>query len=159
MSRSISSGAFSSQRCLIPSRFDLPLEARIEYLTLAVGNAKSHPVSVGGRHETAIAFLTDLEERLEVAQVQLELYTTLLPHVGDSPEVEKKTQALSSRLFTITPVCNSVSSWIRAQLNPILIVMARICGAFRSAHHQVVDLASIGAPRRYHRAANLEQDL
>ena len=85
-------------------RFDLPLDARLEYLTLAVGNAKSHPVSAGGRHETAIAFLTDLEERLEVAQVQLELYTTLLPHAHKSPEMEQKVKALSTKLFTITPV-------------------------------------------------------
>ncbi len=35
-------------------------------------NAKSHPVSAGGRHENAIAFLTELEDQLEVAQVQME---------------------------------------------------------------------------------------
>ncbi|KAI0094802.1 nucleoporin [Irpex rosettiformis] len=82
--------------------FDLPLEARLEYLTLAVGNAKSHPVSVGGRHETAIAFLTDLEEKLEVAQVQLEMYHTLLPHVNDPGEGGEKVRLLSKTLFNIT---------------------------------------------------------
>ncbi|KAI0639300.1 nucleoporin [Trametes polyzona] len=81
--------------------FNLSLDTRLEYLTLAVGNAKSHPVSVGGRHETAIAFLTDLEEKLEVAQVQLELYNTLLPRQHE-PEVSERFKALSLRLYNIT---------------------------------------------------------
>jgi len=82
--------------------FDLSLDARLEYLTLAVGNAKSHPVSAGGRHETAIAFLTDLEEKLEVAQVQLELYNTLLPRINNPGEVGEKVRLLSRALFNIT---------------------------------------------------------
>jgi len=73
-------------------------------LTLAVANAKSHPISAEGRHETAIAFLTDLEEKLDVAQVQLEIYTTLLPHSNDAPEVGERINELSRRLFTMTEV-------------------------------------------------------
>ncbi|KAI0963698.1 hypothetical protein AcW1_000705 [Taiwanofungus camphoratus] len=84
------------------TEFDLPLDARLEYLTLAVGNAKSHPISVGSRHETAIAFLTDLEEKLEVARVQLEMYSTLLPHINDPGEVGEKIKFLSKGLMTIT---------------------------------------------------------
>jgi nuclear pore complex protein Nup155 len=89
---------------LTDNRFDLHLDARIEYLTLAVANAKSHPISIGGRHETAIAFLTDLEEKLDVAQVQLEIYNTLLPHVNDAPEVGERIKSLSTQLFTMTDV-------------------------------------------------------
>ena len=85
-------------------RFDLHLDARLEYLTLAVANAKSHPISVGGRHETAIAFLTDLEEKLEVAQVQLEIYSTLLPHVNDDPAVGERINSLAKQLFVMTDV-------------------------------------------------------
>lgn len=69
-----------------------------------MGNAKSHPVSVGGRYETAIAFLTDLEEKLEVAQVQLEIYHSLLPRIKESEEVGKKIKLLSKCLMTITEV-------------------------------------------------------
>lgn len=69
-----------------------------------MGNAKSHPISVGGKHETAIAFLTDLEEKLEVAQVQFEIYNTLLPHVNDAPEVKAKIDLLSRRLLTMSEV-------------------------------------------------------
>ncbi|KAF6766148.1 nucleoporin Nup157/170 [Ephemerocybe angulata] len=84
--------------------FDLDLNSRVESLTLAVANAKSHPISAGGRHETAIAFLTDLEEKLEVAQVQLEVYQTLAPHISDSPEVGAHIDLLSKRLFTMTEI-------------------------------------------------------
>ncbi|KAJ3551449.1 hypothetical protein NM688_g4699 [Phlebia brevispora] len=84
------------------AEFDIPLETRVEYLTLAVGNAKSHPVSAGGRHETAIAFLTDLEEKLEVAQVQLEIYNILAPRVNEPGEVGAKIQLLSKTLLNVT---------------------------------------------------------
>ncbi|KAJ7932473.1 nucleoporin [Mycena leptocephala] len=84
------------------TQFELPLESRLEYLTLAVGNAKAHPISIGGKHETAIAFLTDLEEKLEVAQVQLEIFNTLAPHINDAPAVGERITALSTRLFTMS---------------------------------------------------------
>ncbi|EMD42139.1 hypothetical protein CERSUDRAFT_90739 [Gelatoporia subvermispora B] len=84
------------------TEFDLALESRLEYLTLAVGNAKSHPVSVGSKHETAIAFLQDLEEKLEVAQVQLELYNNLHSHVDDPDGVGDRIRLLSKKLMTVT---------------------------------------------------------
>jgi len=65
---------------------------------------------MGGRHETAIAFLTDLEEKLDVAQVQLEIYNTLLPHINDAAEVGQRINLLSKRLLTMSEV--SVSSWL-----------------------------------------------
>ena len=73
-------------------------------MTLAVGNAKSHPVAVGGRHEDAISFLTELEEELEVAQVQLELYHTLAPRIDEAGEVAEKIKFLTTKLFTVTEV-------------------------------------------------------
>lgn len=73
-----------------------------------MANAKSHPISAGGRHETAIAFLTDLEEKLEVAQVQLEIYNTLLPHVNDHKEVGDRINLLSTRLYEMDYVRRSV---------------------------------------------------
>jgi hypothetical protein len=41
------------QTICLNCRVDLPLESRLEHLTLAVGNAKSRPISVSGRHESA----------------------------------------------------------------------------------------------------------
>ena len=79
-------------------------------MTLAVGNAKSHPVAVGGRHEDAISFLTELEEELEVAQVQLETYHTLAPRIDEGGEVAEKITFLTTRLFNITEVNRPVFS-------------------------------------------------
>ena len=88
----------------------MSLSSRVEYLTLAVGNAKSHPVSAGGRHETAIAFLTELEEKLDVAQVQLELQAALHPRINEPGEIGAKIQMLSKTLLTITEV-SAVMVW------------------------------------------------
>ncbi|KAI0757109.1 nucleoporin [Daedaleopsis nitida] len=102
------------------TEFNMSLDTRLEYLTLAVGNAKSHPVSVGGRHETAIAFLTDLEEKLEVAQVQLELYNTLLPRQLE-PEVAESIKALTYRLYTITELYQHYTDPLDLPLIKLLI--------------------------------------
>jgi len=85
--------------------FPLSLSRRLEYITLAVGNAKSHPVSVGGQHESAIVFLTELEEKLDVAQVQLEVYNTLLPRLQAHPEdsdLKEKLELLERGLFNVS---------------------------------------------------------
>ncbi|KAI0245002.1 hypothetical protein BJV78DRAFT_1334295 [Lactifluus subvellereus] len=77
----------------------------IEYLTLAVGNAKSHPVLAGGKHESAIAFLTDLKEKLEVSQVQLEIFHVLSPRLQLQPsdsDLWEKVELLERGLFSIT---------------------------------------------------------
>ena len=76
-------------------------------MTLAVGNAKSHPVSAGGKHESAIAFLTELEEKLEVSQVQLEIFHTLSPRLQQQPadpDLAEKVELLERGLFNITEV-------------------------------------------------------
>lgn len=83
-----------------------------------MGNAKSHPISARGRHETAIAFLTDLEEKLDVAQVQLEVYNAVASHLNDPGEVGEKVKILSKTLLSITDVrlfqfFSSVSYWIK----------------------------------------------
>jgi len=110
-------------------RIDLSLDDRLEYLTLAVGNAKSHPISVGGRHETAIAFLTDLEEKLDVAQVQLEVYNTLVPHLNDPGEVGEKVKILSKTLLTMSEVrvFDSNHFWM-IEIWTVLAAVSVICG-------------------------------
>ncbi|TFL06773.1 nucleoporin [Pterulicium gracile] len=84
------------------SEFPLNLDSRIEYLTLAVGNAKSHPIANGGRHETAIAFLTDLEDKLDVARVQLEIYHALLAGGHDKGSGADHVTLLPTKLFTMS---------------------------------------------------------
>jgi nuclear pore complex protein Nup155 len=83
----------------------LSLPERIEYLTLAVGNAKSHPVAIGGQHESAIAFLTGLEEQLEVTQVQLETFNVLQPLAGSPQapaELQERFSLLERGLLNVT---------------------------------------------------------
>jgi nuclear pore complex protein Nup155 len=84
------------------------LDKRIEYLTLAVNNAKSHPSSEFGRQEAAVEFLTDLEEKLEVAQVQREIYQHLITKPG-TPRGEDalRLRYLESTLLNITQVWSS----------------------------------------------------
>lgn len=85
------------------SRLDLPLPQRLEYLTLAVSNAKSSSSS----HDTemSVEFRTDLEEKLDVAQVQIEVCRAIL----ENPEMEEDLRTelvrqLNERLLTISEV-------------------------------------------------------
>lgn len=120
---------------------DLLLDKRLEYLTLAVGNAKSHPVTIGGRHETAISFLTNLEEKLDVAQAQLEVYNALSPHMNDPGEAGEKIKYLSKTLLTMSEVCpNSRSqSFCRCTFSAV----SSLCGTIRSTSHEALDLACL----------------
>jgi len=89
------------------TNFSLTLSQRIEFLTLAVGNAKSHPVALSGKHESAIAFLTDLEEKLEVAQVQLETLNLLQPLVDAPPatqELRERYVLLEKGLYNVSEI-------------------------------------------------------
>lgn len=85
--------------------FGMKLEKRIEYLSLAVGNAKSHQVSEFdmGQH-TPVEFLTDLDEKLEVANVQLEVYEIMkgIRNLGEAGL--KDVELLGTALLDITTV-------------------------------------------------------
>ena len=59
---------------------------------------------MNGRHESAIAFLSDLEDQLEVVKVQMELAQHLEPRISEGGEVEEKVMMLQRRLFNITEV-------------------------------------------------------
>ncbi|KZT61323.1 hypothetical protein CALCODRAFT_480039 [Calocera cornea HHB12733] len=78
----------------------LSLEQRISYLSRAVSNAKSLSAAVGD--QSAVEFLTDLEERLEVAQLQAELYSQLQRAVGKDAGGADALKKLGSQLWTIT---------------------------------------------------------
>ncbi|CAE6420224.1 unnamed protein product [Rhizoctonia solani] len=91
-------------QALADSETDLDLESRIEYLSLAVSNAKSHPSSEYGQHETAVEFLSDLEDKLEVAQVQLEIANLLSRKyaIETDPEWRRRYEVLTSRLLDLS---------------------------------------------------------
>jgi hypothetical protein len=61
-----------------------------------------------------------------VAQVQLEIYNTLLPHVDDAAEVGDRIELLSKRLFTMTEV------WIKRSRETSILrcpALPRICSS------------------------------
>ncbi|EJU01086.1 nucleoporin-domain-containing protein [Dacryopinax primogenitus] len=80
----------------------LTLEQRISYLSRAVSNAKSlsAPAPVGD--QSPVEFLTDLEERLEVAQLQAETYSRLQQQLGRDTASLDALKKLGSQLWTIT---------------------------------------------------------
>ncbi|KAG0656686.1 hypothetical protein C6P46_006988 [Rhodotorula mucilaginosa] len=82
------------------SAFPLALHQRVEYLSLAVGNAKSQVPSTS-RGDT-VQFLTEVEEKLEVAQVQIEIFRAI--EEGNLPQDEKQQwlDKVEDRLFTIS---------------------------------------------------------
>lgn len=85
-------------------RLPIPLPKRVEYLSLAVGNAKSQFPSAGQKGD-AVQFLTACEEKLEVAQVQIEIFRALeeAPDLGPE-ERENVLGRLGVALYTISEV-------------------------------------------------------
>ena len=84
--------------------FGLSLEQRIEFLSRAIGNAKSTSGDGLRRFEADGEFLSDLEDKLDVATVQMEILARLarsIPRPDEDPHIF----ALGDRLMTISEVC------------------------------------------------------
>jgi nuclear pore complex protein Nup155 len=79
-------------------------------LTLAVNNAKSHSSSEVKKHQVpAVEFLTDLEEKLEVAQVQREVYNSLARKLKNPQgEDSKRLSRLERELLNISQVSANI---------------------------------------------------
>jgi hypothetical protein len=102
---------------------------------------------MGARAETAIAYLADLEAKLDVAQVQLEVHNTLLPLLaGDAePDVKERIRLLSSRLFTMSEV-RPMTAVPETRLIRRETVVSGICGALRVACHEIAHTPCLRAP-------------
>ncbi|KAG8903519.1 hypothetical protein FRB99_003175 [Tulasnella sp. 403] len=81
--------------------FGLTLDERIQYLSLAISNAKSTSGDGLRRSETDGEFLSDLSDKLDVATVQLEIYARLTS-AGRTPDQDPKLLALANSLLTIS---------------------------------------------------------
>ena len=98
----------------------LDLSKRVEYLTLALSNGKSH-ASEYSRQESAGEFLTEVEEQLDVANVQLEILREVEGLVGRSGGIDALDnmvgspwggpERLESTLLTNTEVRLVMVSW------------------------------------------------
>ncbi|KAA1134742.1 hypothetical protein PGTUg99_013030 [Puccinia graminis f. sp. tritici] len=102
---------------------NLQLPRRIEYLSLAVSNAKSTPnLTTKSENGEVFSFLTDIEEKLEVAQVQVEVLQNVLDLSDDQFQLnhhhhqdqnagqtkEVILQVLQSRLLTISEIYRDI---------------------------------------------------
>jgi hypothetical protein len=104
----------------------LSLQKRVEYLSLAVGNAKSQiPSSSRG---DAVQFLTDVEEKLEVAQVQIEIFRAI--EEGDLPADEKQQwlEKVEERLLTISELYSEFAEPLG--LLEIILLIVRLSPSF-----------------------------
>lgn len=110
---SLSSTPLSLTLILLPRlssySLHLPLPQRLEYLTLAVANAKSTGSSSRSA-PNSVEFLTDLEEKLEVAQVQIEVYRNVYESTDMEEDLKKDLmERLNERLLTISEVSSRLS--------------------------------------------------
>lgn len=83
---------------------EVTLESRLEYLARAIMSAKSCNLRVAGSGEGE--FLHELEEKLEVARIQMQVYQALvnLKTVNPSSRIAQALAALDSRLLDVTTV-------------------------------------------------------
>lgn len=84
------------------SSTDIPLRTRIEYLSRAIMCAKSSAMHSGSASEGE--FLHELEEKMEVARLQLQVMETLQRWTSDLPRVKEALSRLNTELLDITTV-------------------------------------------------------
>lgn len=86
------------------TEFGLSLNKRLEYLSLAASNAKSQFPSPSMRQDI-ITFLTEIDEKLEVGAVQVEIYQQV-QGLTDLEEQQKDVllKQLDERLYSISEV-------------------------------------------------------
>jgi len=88
---------------LAEANFPMTLDKRIEYLSLAIGNAKSHQASdYDHQDQGLVEFLNDLEEKLEVANLQMELLDVMQNIRALDDAGKRDLERLASRLMNVT---------------------------------------------------------
>jgi nuclear pore complex protein Nup155 len=84
------------------NEFDLDLAKRLEYLSLAASQARSQFPSASNRLEVQ-ELLSEAEDKLEVAQVQLEVQRAIMGLSNiDSEQKDAALAQINERLYTIT---------------------------------------------------------
>lgn len=142
--------------------YALRLHERIEYLALAVGNAKSVRPAAAAHVPDLVAFATQLEEDLEVAQVQAKLLSALpAMDAADWEPAERErlaqaVQELDTTLLDVTTLYKEVAEPLGMLEEQLLIVhtaqyqdaalVARIWEALFAREHNA------SAPAQAHQA-------
>lgn len=80
------------------------LESRLEYLARAIMSAKSCNLRTAGSGEGE--FLHELEEKLEVARIQMQVYQALVKLNASNPSrrIDQALAGLNSQLLDVTTV-------------------------------------------------------
>ena len=97
----------------------LPIHKRVEYLSLAVGNAKSQLPSSTNKTGDSVQFLTNCEEKLEVAQVQIEIYRAIEESDLDPGRKADVRAQLEKGLYTISDVSLLLARMLRKPLTRV----------------------------------------
>ena len=86
---------------------EVKLQLRLEYLSRAIMSAKSCNLRTAASGEGE--FLHELEEKLEVARIQLQVYEALsrINAATPSRQIDQALAVLNSRLLDITTVSSS----------------------------------------------------
>jgi hypothetical protein len=83
----------------------MKIPKRIEYLSLASANAKSHSASeLNVSEQATVEFLSDLDEKLEVAYVQLAVFEAMKNVDHLSEDGARAVEVLGTALLDITTV-------------------------------------------------------
>lgn len=101
----------------LPS-FDVPVARRCELLSAAVANAKASP-SEFGQDASSFEFVTDMEEKLDVAKVQIDVEAAVRDLPADQIADQRRGEVLhvlQSRLLSITEVRSFIAASCLAQL-------------------------------------------
>lgn len=101
----------------------MTLESRLEYLARAIMSAKSCNLRIAGSGEGE--FLHELEEKLEVARIQMQVYQALvnLKVVNPSSRIAQALAALDSRLLDVTTVRDFLNFVLNLYLYAIISVI------------------------------------
>ncbi|KAK4699441.1 hypothetical protein P7C70_g6820, partial [Phenoliferia sp. Uapishka_3] len=97
----------------------LVLAQRVQYLSLAVGHAKAQYPSSGS--DLMQQFVRDVENRLDVAQIQVEIHATISGSEA-SEERDFHLRRLDSDLFSVSDLWNDFAQPLKLQ-EPMLLIL------------------------------------
>lgn len=128
-----------SRTCLC----SLNLAQRVQYLSFAVGHAKSQYPSSGS--DVMQQFVRDVENRLDVAQIQIEIHAVL----EGSTSLENRDELLKrldEDLFSVSDVRVPCSSSVQVLTSDVIAAVERLCAAAEAPRGDAAHPARVRPP-------------
>lgn len=115
-------------KCVYIFSPEVTLESRLEYLARAIMSAKSCNLRTAGSGEGE--FLHELEEKLEVARIQMQVYQALVKLNASNPSrrIEQALAGLNSQLLDVTTVRDNLMLY--KSFNNIYLTACDVVHAF-----------------------------